>query len=670
MIPAGTEAAPAPEPKEEKLPEWMIPAEAQKPRSTLETIGDMGMTGLSHAYDTAAMGLAPDLEEAKQQAITGGTFSKNAPPPGALKANLVERLTEGAKRNPYSAAAGDIAGFVAGAGTAGIPKVLGLAGKVGGGFLRQRLGRAALGGLFGGATSGLQTLASTHDPEVAWDAAKQGAGWGAAAFGAPELTAPVMVGKGAINDNRVESAAEILNGLTLGTTTYAGKARHLGKPLEYAGQSARDAQTIKLIRELLPKETAEVKARNALGEETIGARNKAAETKVTNAFKEAQESKSPVSASPVRQGNEAAQQRLKEIFSTLQSDTSPVSASPVLKEARTTRANEMRSLKERASLLKRSTSPVGGEGGTGSPSIPGQPDLMAQAMGKLGSKVQENFRFLRSKGDLGLELTPEAEAGAKAILPDYQAQANTELGEFAGGKAAVLQKIVAALKAERGGGGGGGGPADNGFFMRPDLLPTTGTLKPNPLAGLPPKPAPLPAYLGLEQAPTSPLKPNPIAPFPAPKPPLPPNMGLDVGLEGIKLNPKAGFTPEVYTPEPLPTAESIAPKAAEGVNTRLLQMRQEQGIPSRIASRAARGFLNPLSGRTFFGAAEALVKDPVLATSVTEPVGKALSKVGAAGDRYSKFLAGATGPLLQKKLEFLMRTDPEFKAQVEASNGQ
>ena len=602
--------------------EFAEPAPAPKApqRGILATLGDMGKTALANAYDTVSMGLAPDLEDSRQSAITAGVGG-GGPPPGALKAQFLEDRDEGAVRNPYSAAVGNIAGFVAGAGTAGIPKALGLAGKVGGGFLKQRLARAGVGGLFGGATSGLQTLASTHDPEKAWDAAKQGAGWGAAAMGLPEVTAPVMGIKGAVTKDPVERAALLTNAGLLGGTTYAGKARHLGKPLEYAGQSARDAQTIKLIRELLPKETAEVNARNALGEEAVGARNKAAETKVKDIFKEHLRARSPINrpaeivedpSIAVAARNKAAESKVKDIF----------------REHR----------KAKSSL---SNAPSGAE----VPSIPGQPDLQAQALGKLGAKVQENFRFLRSKEGLGLKLNPEAEAGAGAILPDYEAQANAELGQFAGGKEAVLKRIMAELMAEQ----------------------------PKPT---PPAKPPLPQNMGfpmgfggLKLNPTAGFTPEPM-PTAAPKPALPRNMGFDVGFEGIKLNPKAGFTPEVFTPEPLPTAESIAPKAAEGVNTRLLQMRQDQGIPSRIAKPAVKGFLNPLSGRTFFGAAEALVKDPVLATSVTEPVGKVLSKVGAAGDRYSKFLAGATGPLLQKKLEFLMRTDPEFRAQVEASNEQ
>ena len=557
----GAEVVEAPKPKFADLAKHPD-AEPVEP-GFWETAGDMGKTGLAHAYNTASMGLAPDLEDSRQKAITGGTFSKNAPPPGALRTNLEEALVEGAERNPYSAAVGDIAGFVAGAGTAGIPKALGLVGKIGGGFVKQRLARAGVGGLFGGATSGLQTLASTHDPEKAWEATKAGAGMGAAAFAAPEITAPALAIKGAINDDPVESASEITNAVALGIPTAMAKAKTPGALLERPGRMARETLAKKLIKELLPQETAAVKSRNALGEEAVGTANKAAEEAVGTR-------------------NKAAESKVKDIFREHRRAKSSLSSAP---------------------------------NGAQTPSIPGQPDLQAQALGKLGAKVQDNFRYLRSKDDLGLKLGPEAEAGAKAILPDYEAQANAELGQFAEGKGAVLQRIVAELMADRGGQGGG-----------------------------------------------------------SPKPPLPRNMGFDIGFGGLKPNPTAGFTPEpsptpaVFTPEPLPTAESTAPKAAEGVNTRLLQMRQDQGIGSRLIGYGAKGFLGPLGGSTAFGAAKGLVRDPVLATSVTEPVGKALSKIGAVGDRYSKFLAGATGPLLQKKLEFLMRTDPEFRAQVEASN--
>jgi hypothetical protein len=259
-------------------------------------------------------------------------------------------------------------------------------------------------------------------------------------------------------------------------------------------------------------------------------------------------------------------------------------------------------------------------GGAQSPSIPGQPDLEAQALGKLGAKVKEAFAYMRSKDPLGIKLNPTAEQGANNILPDYEAQANTNLGEFAGGKEAVLKRILESLK----------NPAEE------------------------------------PQTPS--------------KPPLPRNMGFDIGFGGLKPNPTAG-----YTPEPLPTAADVTPAAEAGANTRLQQMRQERGIASRALGAAGKGMTSPLgggfaagglasahpsllAGGAGAGLLKGLVRDPVLATGVTEPVGKTLGKIGAVGDRYTKFLSGATGPLLQKKLEFLMRTDPDFKKQVEAAN--
>ncbi len=625
----GSELVEAPEKPKVKFADL-----AKEPGSEIVEPPGMLRTGLAHAYNTAAMGLAPDLEEAKQSGITGGTFSKNAPPPGALRANLEEALTEGAKANPYSAAIGDVAGFVAGAGTAGIPKALGLAGKLGGGVL----GRGIAGGLFGGVTSGLQTLGSTHDLGKAWDATKSGAGMGAAAMAAPLLTAGGLAIKGAVNDDPVESASEITNAVALGVPGAMAKGKAIGRPLEQAGQSARQSMVQDLIKELLPQETAAVKGRNAVGEEAVGARNQAAESQVKDIFREMRRARSPVNAPAeivedpsiaVAARNKAAEQKTKDIFREHRKAKSSLSSAP---------------------------------GGAEVPSIPGQPDLQAQALGKLGAKVKEAFAYMRSKDPLGIKLDPTAEQGAGNILPDYAAQANAELGQFAGGKEAVLKRIMAELMAEQ----------------------------PKPT---PPAKPPLPQNMGfpmgfggLKLNPTAGFTPEPM-PTAAPKPALPRNMGFDVGFAGIKPNPSAGFTPEVFTPEPLPTAESVAPKAAEGVNTRLQQMRQDKGIASRMGGAALKGVATPLggllaggsimsarpelaAGGAAYGLGKGLLRDPVLATSVTEPVGKALSKVGAAGDRYSKFLAGATGPLLQKKLEFLMRTDPEFRAQVEASNGQ
>jgi hypothetical protein len=143
----------------------------------------------------------------------------------------------------------------------------------------------------------------------------------------------------------------------------------------------------------------------------------------------------------------------------------------------------------RFSRVQHEVDPVGG--GPRPPGTPAEPDLHAQALGKLGTEVQENFRYLRSKDPLGLKLGPDAEAGVQAILPDYEAQANQNLGRFSKGKDARLQEIVAALSAKPEGAATVSGPtlADS-YFPRPDLLPTSGALKPNPLAGFTPSPCP------------------------------------------------------------------------------------------------------------------------------------------------------------------------------------
>lgn len=78
-------------------------------------------------------------------------------------------------------------------------------------------------------------------------------------------------------------------------------------------------------------------------------------------------------------------------------------------------------------------------------------DLHARALGILGNKVQEAFRYLRSQQGLephGFALTPKAQEGVKATVPDYAAKGNKQLEDLAGGKAAMLEQIKAELAAQ------------------------------------------------------------------------------------------------------------------------------------------------------------------------------------------------------------------------------
>jgi hypothetical protein len=142
-----------------------------------------------------------------------------------------------------------------------------------------------------------------------------------------------------------------------------------------------------------------------------------------------------------------------------------------------------RSLLERFKLLQGSTEPIRANT---TPNA-GTPNPDAQALGQLGSEVQENFRYLRSKDPLGLKLTPEAEAGTQAILPDYETQANQQLARFAQGKGARLEEIKRSLQEAANAPKPGAGPQS--MLMDPKLLESN-TLKPNPLAGFTPKPPP------------------------------------------------------------------------------------------------------------------------------------------------------------------------------------
>lgn len=288
-------------------------------------------------------------------------------------------------------------------------------------------------------------------------------------------------------------------------------------------------------------------------------------------------------------------------------------------------AAEAKALRDRARFLQGAVEPVGsraaGPGpGTG-PGAPTPADLEAAARGKLGNEVQENFRYLRSKDPLGLKLGPEAEAGVQAILPDYEAQANERLGQFAQGKEARLKQIMEALGAE--------------------------TEAPTASQSVGPGPAP---FLGLHREGYDPK--------------------LFESLSTLKPDPLAGFNPKPLGPN------------APQVDAELARLRSLQGPGSRLAGAAARSVTNPLIGGGAWmlgrpdaalaagglGAAGALVRDPVLATSYLEPLGRFLQSGTPAAARAAQFLAGAEGPALVKKLEFLMAADSEIKAAVEGSN--
>ena len=292
-----------------------------------------------------------------------------------------------------------------------------------------------------------------------------------------------------------------------------------------------------------------------------------------------------------------------------------------VKQTEAENAQAAKDLKARFKLLQKSVEGVNdGPSAPGTPGTPAAEDLAAIARGKLGAEAQENYRYLRSKGDLGLNLNPEAQQGVQALLPDYEAQANENLGRFAQGKEARLKQILATLEAERAAAGTPGSPGATGtspaaaFFQHPELLPTTGTLKPNPLAG--------------------------------------------------------------FEPKPIPTAEDLAPKLAPEVQARINEMKAQRGIGSRLAAGALKGGTSLggmlLGGGGFaaghgeagflgaagLGVAKALQNDPVLATKLVEPVGRGMQAAATRSKAIANFLGTSTGPVLAKKIEFLNKYYP------------
>jgi hypothetical protein len=506
---------------------------------------------LSHALDMATFGNAQRIAAGQDasRALLGDHTD------GAAK--VQEAMDEGAQQNPWSAAAGDAAGFLVGTPGMAMERGLSLAGRVGQaasklpviGKVAPFLARGLAGAGVGGGTSGLTALGHGASAGEAWDAAKEGAQFGGAATAAPLATAGYLGAKFAAENDPVKAAQYGTNAALLGLGGAASLADPIGRVVAKPGETARSGIAADLAKKLLRDETKTTRADNA-----TGARN------------------------------------AKEYFRRVQGATEPVGGGPRV-----------------------------------GPSGAAPEDLHAQAVGKLGKEIQENFAFLRSKDPLGLKLTPDAVTGAGNILPDYEGTANTELSKYAKGKDARLQEIIASLSA----------PADSKaaprptpadpYFLRPELLPTSGSLRPNPLAG--------------------------------------------------------------FTPQPLPTPESVLPKAQAQVPAALAQMKAERGVGARLLGGTIKGATGPVgaimggggvvSGNALpgiasagtYGALKALGTDPVLATSVLEPVGKALQASGKLAKRVTPFLAGATGPLLTKKIEFLMQTDPEFRAAVEAQHG-
>jgi hypothetical protein len=528
----------------------------------------------AHFLDSATLGGAhkmAQLGDAMDTVLPGG-------PGGQRDRAFQEALTEGSKQHPWGSAAADLGGFFAGPAGA-VPGVLGLAGKLGAaaegipvvGKLAPFVARGLAGLGFGGVTAGTHEALSGGTPEETLQAAKGGAKFGGAAMAAPLATAAGLGVMSLGEDDPARKASLITNAVGLGLPGAVAKLGLFGDAAVKPAETARAEITRRLIKELLPEKVSAAEDQNK----------------------------------------------------------------STLRDLKAKDRTDAAGLKQRFRLLQASTSPVGGA--PGEPAAPlSDVDLGARAQGKMGAEIQDLFRFLRSKDQLKLSLKPEAEAGAQSILPDYEAQANAELGKYAQGKEARLAEILASLREPSAETAAKrslplGRPFIEDVFPNPELLPTSGALKPNPLAGF-----------------------VPSAP---------------------------DFTPAV------PTAESIAPEAAAKVPGELARLKAQQGIGSRLATGAVKGAMNPLgavlagggalTGRAeglpaagLLGAGRALINDPVLATSVLEPIGKALQASKPLAQRVGGFLAGAQGVTLRKKIEFLMKNDPEFrKAVEEASHG-
>jgi hypothetical protein len=528
----------------------------------------------AHFLDSATLGGAhkmAQLGDAMDTVLPGG-------PGGQRDRAFQEALTEGSKQHPWGSATADLGGFFAGPAGA-VPGVLGLAGKLGAAAegipvvrkLAPFVARGLAGLGFGGVTAGAHEALSGGTPEETLQAAKGGAKFGGAAMAAPLATAAGLGVMALGEDDPARKASLITNAVGLGLPGAAEKLGFFGDAAVKPAETARAEIARRLIKELLPEKVSAAEEQNKSTLRDLKAKDRAGAA----------------------------------------------------------------GLKQRFRLLQASTSPVGGA--PGEPAAPlSDVDLGARAQGKMGAEIQDLFRFLRSKDQLKLSLKPEAEAGAQSILPDYEAQANAELGKYAQGKEARLAEILASLREPSAETAAKrslplGRPFIEDVFPNPELLPTSGALKPNPLAGF-----------------------VPSAP---------------------------DFAPAV------PTAESIAPEAAAKVPDELARLKAQQGIGSRLATGAVKGAMNPLgavlagggalTGRAeglpaagLLGAGRALINDPVLATSVLEPVGKALQASKPLAQRVGGFLAGAQGVTLRKKIEFLMKNDPEFrKAVEEASHG-
>lgn len=662
-----------------------------------------GLQGATGRFsDEMGAGLQAGLAAVTPGMSAGDTYHE------ALRDNRAEEA-KAKKDQPWDYGAASVAGTVA----SPLNRVLGPLGLVKGG--------AVLGGL-----SALGATEATDIPTQALETLK-GAGGGMASGGLagkfPALFPAVAgLGMGTAGVLLDDPELAIGGGLSMLTGGAGLGLRGAGGALAKPGQVARKDILGRLTKEALPGATAAVDAENKASTNTLRAQFAEAQRAKSPLSASPVRKAQAEAAAAMDSRNDDAAARFKEHVKALQSETSPVpdysgeasdrvaaENSAKLKGLQASDKTAAKDTVAYSKLLKGATSPVRG----GSNAVPPAQDLEASARGLQGNEIKENFAFLRSKDPLGLKLGPEAEAGVQSILPDYEATANQSLGQYAQGKDARLKEILANLEAETAAAGKSPAPAGPShlgseqfgkYFPNPELMPSLQSVnRPNHLAGFEPKaPSFVPKAAPKVRTPTEilgsdPLGPNrvplsarldtsPLRGFVPPESPpqqpapLPPNLSFPRSFQGIKANPLAGFTPK-----PLPTAESLAPSLAGNVGAELARLRGEQGIGSRLLTGAVKSTAHPLvaggmGGAMYFhrpelaaaagvlGAGKALVTDPVLATEVLEPVGRLLQGGGPVAERVGRFLQGAEGPMLTKKIEFLMQNDPEFAQAVE--NGQ
>lgn len=516
---------------------------------------------------------------------------------------------EGEKQHPWAAMAGDVAPTLAAGPLAPAVAVAQAAGDPNKIHTPQDALAASGRGLAGGAFMGL-----------------------ASKF--PLLLGGAMAGTGAVTGD-----PKLLVGG--GALALGGAAGHLGNSGKGAAAEAEDGVLQSLIKKAMPAERKAVNARNA-----AGAREVKAYGDLLGGATE------PLSASPEAARAEAEAAQIK------------AAHQAAVKETASQNAQTAREAEARARLLKTSTSPITPP----SSSVPTPEDLHASAVGKLGAEVAEGARAAEQQGRLGFPLPEDASAGLKNIMPDLESKYVGHLSKFAGGKEARLQELIKALSEENASvgastprGNGNIGPAP-GYFPNPELLPTSGALKPNPAADFTPAQPPTPEAVAAKLGLTIP-KPQ-TAPLPGTIGPAPgyfPNPELLPTTSTLKPNPLAGFTPE-----PPPTPEGVGAKltAAGAPAAEIARMRGEKGVVSRLAGNVLEA--GGLSGAAKLGNLSGLVKDPVLAKTIVEPVSKALALAPKLAARIAPFLANTAGPALIAKIKFLQRSDPEFAQALQA----